>query len=204
MADIQLVVFDLYGTLIYLSKETKSYTGLFADLGLHRSEELKKARRIALTEDFEDLEGFIRKIKPGAFIDSKYYQQQVEEERDSALLYPETIRILNNLKEKKMKLGLISNLASPYKKPFFSLGISKYFDEVLFSCEVGLRKPDPRIYQRIIEKFRINPAQTLMTGDKVHADVEGPKFVGMKAIHLDRTGIALDSISSLEEVFQYL
>ena len=103
-----------------------------------------------------------------------------------------------------MKLGLISNLASPYRKPFFDLGLDIYFDEVLFSCDVGLTKPDPKIYQTMIDKLNINPEQALMTGDKVHADVDGPKAIGMRAIHLDRFKKSSNSISTLDRVLNLL
>ena len=204
MANIQAVVFDLYGTLIYLANETKPYAILFANLGLQTPEEVRQARRIALTEDFEDVARLVRRIKSNAQVDFASYQQEVEKERASASLYPETRAVLDKLKKQEIRLGLISNLASPYKNPFFNLGLNEYFDEVLFSCDVGLIKPDSRIYQKMIERLGINPAQTLMTGDKVHADVDGPRSIGINAVHLDRTNNSSKSISSLEGVFQYL
>lgn len=204
MANIQAVVFDLYGTLIYLADETKPYARLFADIGLQTPEEFRRARRIAITEDFDSLASLVRRIRPHAQIDLESYQQKIEKERASASLYPETRKVLEQLRDQKIRLGLISNLASPYKKPFFDLGLNSYFDKILFSCDVGLRKPDPRIYQKIIEHFGINPVQALMTGDKVHADVDGPKLIGMNAVLLDRTNNSQNSISTLDGVFQYL
>src|SRR3989344_3260830 len=201
MANIQAVVFDLYGTLIYLANETKSYARLFANLGLQTPEEVRQAKRIALTEDFEDVARLVRRIKSNAQVDFASYQQEVEKERASASLYPESRAVLDKLKKQEIRLGLISNLASPYKSPFFNLGLNEYFDEVLFSCDVGLIKPDSRIYQKMIERLGINPAQTLMTGDKVHADVDGPRSIGINAVHLDRTNNSLKSIFSLEGVF---
>ncbi len=64
MTNFQAVIFDLYGTLLYLSKETKPYARLFADLGLQRPEELKDARHIALTENFDRLTDLVGRIKP--------------------------------------------------------------------------------------------------------------------------------------------
>ena len=204
MADIKSVVFDLYGTLIYLADETKPYAKLFTDIGLKTLEEFRQVRRIALTEDFDNLADFVNKIKPNSQIDINIYQQELEKELKSASLYPETKGVLEKLRKQNIRLGLISNLASHYKRPFFDLGLNEYFDEILFSCDAGLRKPDSRIYQKIIERFRINPAQVLMIGDKVHADVDGPNSLGMNAVHLDRTKNSLNSISLLEGVFQYL
>ena len=204
MEDIQAVVFDLYGTLIYIAHETKPYLRLFSDIGLQTSREFRQARRIALTEDFDNFASFVKRIKLSVEVDFSQYQREIEEEIISATLFPEVNKVLGGLKERNLRLGLISNLASPYKMPFINLGLHEYFDSVLFSCDVGLRKPDPKIYQKMIEYLKINPAQALMTGDKVHADVDGPKSIGMNAVHLNRRNTSSNSISTLEGVFHYL
>ncbi len=204
---IQAVIFDLYGTLLHLSKETKPYARLFADLGLKTDLELKEARHIALTNNFDSLADLVQKIKPkGQFssIDFASYQREVEEERASATLYLETRDVLEKLRDQNIKLGLISNLASPYRKPFFDFGLEKFFDQVLFSCDVGLTKPDSRIYQMMTNRLNINPQQALMTGDKVHADVDGPRAIGMRAVHLNRRNATSDSILTLNGVFDFL
>ena len=202
--NILAVVFDLYGTLIYLADETRPYIRLFKDIGLQTSEGFKQASKIALTEDFDNLEDLVKKIKPDMQINLKPYQQELEKEIASAKLYPESREVLEELRKKNIKLGLISNLASSYKEPFFEFGLNEYFDEVLFSCDVGLRKTNPKIYQKMIKNLNINPAQVLMTGDSVSADVDGPKSIGMDAIHLHRKRASLYNISTLEGVFQYI
>ncbi len=207
MSHSQAVIFDLYGTLLYLAKETKPYARLFAELGLQRPEELKEARHIALTENFESLVDLVRRINPNGhskLIDFVSYEREVEEERASATLYPETRDVLEKLGDRELKLGLISNLASPYRKPFFDFGLDQYFDHILFSCDVGLTKPDSRIYQRMIDQLNINPEQALMTGDKVHADVDGPRAIGMRAVHLDRSNVTTNGILTLTGTFDYL
>ncbi len=75
---------------------------------------------------------------------------------------------------------------------------------MLFSCDVGLTKPDSRIYQMMTDRLNINPQQALMTGDKVHADVDGPRAIGMRAVHLDRSNATSNSILTLDGVFDYL
>lgn len=197
------VVFDLYGTLLYLTNETKPYVRLFLDLGLQTPEEFRKARRIAMTEDFNNLNSLAGRISPKSDID-KTYQKDVEKEIASAKLYRESKTVLEELKRRNLKLGLISNLASPYKEPFFDLGLDLYFDKVIFSCEVGLRKPDLRIYNLMIKSMGINPEKILMVGDKVHADVEGSRLAGMNAVHLNRNKESEKSIRTLEGIFQHL
>ena|SRR3989338_2620889 len=220
MADVKAVIFDLYGTLIYLAEETKPHERLFADIGLQTPDEVKQARRIALTENFNTLADFVKrinkikrdagtKIKSDIEIDIAQYEQELEAEKASASLYSETKSVLGDLRKRNIQVGLISNLASPYKEPFFKLGLAEYFDGVIFSCDAGFKKPDKRIYQKIIGMFNLNPAQALMTGDKVYADVDGPKSIGMNAVYLDRknpssSNPSSGSIFTLEGVFGYL
>jgi HAD superfamily hydrolase (TIGR01549 family) len=203
MAGIQAVVFDLYGTLISITKRTDPYARLFFESGMRNDERFRQARRISLTEDLT-LAELVEKILPGSAMDLSAYEQEIALERASTRLYPETEEVLEGLKARGFRLGLISNLASPYKRSFFDLGLQDYFDEVIFSCDAGWRKPEPGIYRMMLNRLDIDPCRTLMTGDKVPADVEGPRAVGMRAVHLDRKNASPGSIATLEGVFRYL
>ena len=200
--EIKAIVFDLYGTLIHNSNNTP-YLRLFQELCLS-PEEMKQAKRIAITEDFEDLSGLVKRIKPNVDIDLQPYQQEVAKCVESANAYPETKKFLEELKKRDLKLGLISNLASPYKKPFFNLELDKYFDLALFSCEIGLRKPDLQIYQKMLYQLECKASHCLMIGDKKHCDVDPPRALRMQAILIDRNVKEGLSIHSLDEVPLYL
>ncbi|MDO8510916.1 MAG: HAD family hydrolase [Nanoarchaeota archaeon] len=204
MDKIKAVIFDLYGTLIY-QQDTKPYLRLFLELGL-LPEEIRQARRIALTEDFQNLSGFVNRIKPDLSIDLQAYEEEVAQEVESAATFPETKKVLGELRGRGLPLGLISNLGSPYKRSFFNLGLDTYFQKVFFSCEVGISKPNLIIYERMLQELNINPSQALMIGDKVHCDIDPPKSIGMEAILIDRNKqySSTRSIQSLEEIFQYL
>jgi putative hydrolase of the HAD superfamily len=203
MEKIQAVIFDLYGTLLYLSKSSNPYFSLFKEIGL-TNEELKKAKRIAITQNFDNLSNLLKKLKREPPNNLNLYEQEINKEISSAKLYPETLNVLSKLRNKKLKIGLISNLASPYKKPFFNFRLDNFFDELIFSCDMGLQKPEKRIYQSMIEKLNIAPANMIMTGDKINADFDGPKSVGMNAVHLNRLENSTGSISTLEGIFDYL
>lgn len=204
MANVDLVIFDLYDTLIYLNNKTKPYKKLLSEINLQTTKEIKEAWRIALTENFSGLEEFVKRINPDLNLDIGFYEKELEREIKSASIYPETKDVLRKLKNKKIRLGLISNLASPYKKPFFDLDLNKYFDNILLSCDIGMRKPELDIYKKMIKLSGVNPNKSLMIGDKIREDVETPKSIGINAVHIDRANNSKDSISSLEEVFQYL
>ncbi len=205
MSEVSTIFLDLFGTLMYLANETKPYKRLFADLGLQTPQELQDARTIALSEDFENLSQLVARIKPGSKIDLTSYEREVEEECASAKLYPETLSVLKELKRREKTLFLISNLASPYKKPFFDLGLAPYFSQVLFSCKEGLIKDDIKIYQRALQRSNVDPSLVIMFGDKTRNDVEGPQQVGIRGILVDRENEhkVKEKINSLEGVLQY-
>lgn len=205
MSEIQAIIFDLFGTLLYLANETKPYKRLFADLGLQTPQELQHARITALSEDFENLDQLVARIKPGAKIDLASYEREIEEECASATLYPETLRVLEELRRRKVPLGLISNLASPYKKLFSEL--VPYFSVTIFSCAAGLIKSnsDPRIYEKCLLELDVDASKVVMFGDKIKNDVDGPRLVGIRGVLVDRKDEhnVEEKIKSLEEVFQY-
>ena len=85
-------------------------------------------------------------------------------------------------------VATISNLAAPYKKPVQALGIEKYFDVIVFSCDVGVAKPAPSIFQLALEQLGSSPAETIMVGDSYKSDVEGSSKIGVRGIQLVRNG----------------
>lgn len=54
------------------------------------------------------------------------------------------------------------------------------------SYEVGAFKPQPEIYHAALEFVDLPPERVLFVGDTLRADVDGPRAVGMKAVHIDR------------------
>ncbi|GAK10678.1 2-haloalkanoic acid dehalogenase [Geomicrobium sp. JCM 19039] len=64
---------------------------------------------------------------------------------------------------------------------FNSLGINKYCDSVIISDEVGLRKPDARIFALGIEQLNVQPEQALYVGDQYDTDIIGSRNKGLKA-----------------------
>ena len=205
---IELVVFDLYETLVDHHREGPSpFFRLFDDLRLNL-EEAKEAYHIALTENFDDLASFLRKIKPQARTQFPLqgYENATAQEVASTTPYPETLAVLEELRNRGLLLGMISNAGTAYKKPFFALGLDQYFDQVIFSCDVGLQKPDERIYKHLLRSAGVAPPHALMVGDKLDRDVYPPKAIGMQAVLLGRNNQSSYSpkIATLEGIFAYL
>jgi HAD superfamily hydrolase (TIGR01549 family) len=178
------IIFDLYNTLLYTKHKTKPYLNLFRSLGLSK-EEMNFWRDKVMTENFNSFEDLKNTINPSSNVYVEKYEYDVQEENDSTHLFDDTKFVLDEL-FKRYDLYLISNIATPYKKCFYNLGLDKWFREPIFSCDVGCSKPDPKIYDIVIQKSGLQPGQLLMIGDSVKADFEGSMNCGIKAILKDK------------------
>jgi len=97
----------------------------------------------------------------------------------------ETMATLERLREMSLRLGLVSNVSLlPHKlrEDVDALGIGRFMDTVAFSSEVGVRKPDPRIFVHALRGLGADPVHTVFVGDRVNDDVVGAQGVGMRTI----------------------
>ena len=89
------------------------------------------------------------------------------------------------LRARGLKLGLVSNycsLPSVVRRQARESELLQLMDASIFSCEIGLRKPHPRIYQTVLERLNVAPEGVVFVGDRLREDVMGPKALGMRAI----------------------
>jgi len=122
--------------------------------------------------------------------------------------YADVRPLLDSLQERDFKLGLISNATDLARKVVNHLGLSKYFETVVISDEVGFRKPDKRIFKLAASKANVSPSRILYVGDKFEVDVVGARGAGMNSILIDRAGIYSDvdciRIRTLNELRRFL
>ena len=89
-----------------------------------------------------------------------------------------------------LRLGLICNTGrTPGRTLRPALArrhLLRYLHACTFSDEVGLRKPDPRLFHATLTALGVGPAQSVHVGDDPMADVAGAKRAGLRAIHLRR------------------
>jgi HAD superfamily hydrolase (TIGR01549 family) len=204
MSGTEAVILDLYGTLMHVTEKKHALKRFCSDIGIETHDDRKQAKRIAITENFQDLAGLCYRIAPGVHEDLTRYEHDLDSELKSVELYPETLKVLHLLKDRGFKVGLISNVISQYKRPFFRLTLNGFFDEIIFSCDVGSAKPDAKIYELMMQRLDMFPDEMIMIGDSRGSDVLGPQSVGMRSLHLDRKGETPGSICSLESLFDYL
>ena len=126
--------------------------------------------------------------------------------------FPGALVLLATLRERGKRLGLITNgFAETHYEKLQLLGFERAFDAVLCADEVGMVKPDPRIFLRACELLGTTPAHAAMVGDRYFRDIVGAREAGLFTIYLDvhaetiGAGDAADvTVRSIEEVLAAL
>lgn len=93
----------------------------------------------------------------------------------------ELLRYISELKN-HYKIGLLSNIGSSWiRDQFLTSQEQVLFDEMVFSFEVGMIKPDPRIFELTCERLGVTLAETILVDD-IERYCEAAKRLGMKAV----------------------
>lgn len=90
----------------------------------------------------------------------------------------------------RVALGLISNAWSGLREVLRRLGLLDLFDVVVISAEVGLLKPDPRIYRLALERLQVPPPMAAFVDD-LPENVEAARALGLYGIRFQETEAAL-------------
>jgi len=121
----------------------------------------------------------------GAFFDELYaYYAGVQ----AWALYPEVAQVLDALDRAAIPAVVVSNFDSRLHGVLEQLGVHGRFRQVLCSSEVGVAKPDRRIFAAACEALGATPAATLHAGDSRGADFDGARAAGLQALLVCRGG----------------
>ena len=97
-------------------------------------------------------------------------------------IHPDILSTLKQLKESGIKLCLVSNADIIDKKYWGISPLKEYFDAVIFSCDVGIVKPDGKIYQLAMDKLNVSAADSIFAGDGGSNELYGAKAAGMATV----------------------
>jgi len=124
-------------------------------------------------------------------------------------LFDDVIPTLQGLKQRKLILGLLTNLNQDMQPICRQLNLEPYLDFVVTSEEAGADKPAPPVFLTALEKAGVEADQAIHIGDQYQQDVAGARGVGISPILIDRYGLYPEihdcpRIRSLSEVADYL
>lgn len=171
---IKAVVFDMYETLITLYGSPLYFgTQMAEDAGIPE-EEFQKIWRPAekdRTIGKISLEELLEKILKtyGCYSEAKMktiINKRINSRTESFKhMNPEIIPLLVKLKEKGIKIGLISNCFSEEAIAIKESELFQYFDAVCLSYDEGVQKPDLDIFEKCVEKLQVKAKECLYVGD---------------------------------------
>ena len=157
-----------------------------------------------------------RLIDSFIFFDLIYTTEKIDEIADAYIqelpfdnhLFEGAVEILDYL-ILKYKLHIITNgFEEVQHKKLKNSGIYHYFSTVTTSEEVGLKKPNPKVFLTALNKANSLPAQSVMIGDSLEADILGANNIGMQTIFYNYRNESISkkikSIDSLLEIKNYL
>lgn len=105
-------------------------------------------------------------------------------ERDKILFFDDARETLSKLKHKNLYLGIVTDTAQPLHVKISKLergGIGNFWDSIIASHEVGVQKPDPKIYQLALQQLGISSNQAVFVGHK-SSELDGARNVGLKTV----------------------
>ncbi len=118
----------------------------------------------------------------------------IQKDENNVQFFEGVRETLLSLKEKGYLLGIVTDTANPVhiKLNWFERGgFGHIWDCFIPSTAVGVRKPDPKIYQAALDQLGVSPDQTVFFGHKT-SELEGARVMGMKTIafNYDKDAVA--------------
>jgi putative hydrolase of the HAD superfamily len=208
------VIFDLWQTLVpwNVDEANRFYDQMADSVGVERERfrEVWLARRKHRETGLiaEHLRSIVAELDVEGDID-----ELIELRRDWAkrtlVPRPDALETLAELRRRGHRLGLISVCTEDVPQVWDETPLAGTLDETIFSCDVGVSKPDPRIYEIACERLGVEPAECLFVGDGANDELPGAERVGMTAVQLRAPGEQLtepgkkwrgSAIESLSEI----
>ncbi len=90
--------------------------------------------------------------------------------------------VLEDFRDRGIRTGLVSNWDVRCRVLVEALGLEPLFDELIISSELGVDKPDPRIFRSALERLQARPDRALMVGDSRRTDLRPAEDLGMRSV----------------------
>jgi putative hydrolase of the HAD superfamily len=189
---IKGVIFDLFHTLTGLESEWSDLPVTSDFLGIDRRAwdgVLHEKSRQRLTGELSDPFLILRDLAHQ--IDPTIPERKIREAvkiriqrfREALQRTPQAnVAVLKRLRKSGLWLGLISNADKMEVASWADCPLAGLFDFEVFSCDVGLVKPEPAIYRTCLDGLALSPRECLYVGDGGSNELVGAREVGMTTV----------------------
>ena len=208
---LKAAIFDLGGTLIHLDAtwerirearmnaidETIKAHGAALDLDHLKREYLRQheeeseyatrtLEEIEIQQSFNNLFDRLgveaRQRPPNEELVKRFFAAEME----SWMLFDGVVDMLQKVRAMGLKMGLLSNARNDWavREIMNQLDLTKFFDGILTSAAIGIRKPRPEPFRRILELLGVQASEAVMIGNSMEADVAGAQPLGIRTIRV--------------------
>ncbi len=216
MSKIKAVIFDMWDTLIYNDKNENIMLTLSSLMNIPPiRENWKHLEKAFMLKHYRTLEEAVADIAAYFHTSNHFVINKIKTLIKNALkprIFPDVIPVLKKLKERNYKLAIVSNTPSFGIKCLHS-SLFRYFDAVCLSCDLGIIKPDKRIFLTALKRLGTKPEETIMVGDNYQDDIKPAISIGMNAVLVKRNFNKLTwrethdygkTINSLKGIWKFL
>ncbi len=210
---IKAVLFDFWGTIVQQGEYSPlKQTYQLMRPRMHFGTFVEKFERVAMTKPFDDQNQMYNAafeefgMQPKDWIIEKLVGVW-NKNKLLAQPYPETMKVLEELKKKGIKLALIANtFQSSVDGLLEKFGMDKLFDVVCFSCDIGYIKTDIEMINHTLAQLGVSKEEAVMVGDSMQTDIVGAEKAGVFPVLIDRKGTReyTNKIASLTELDKFL
>jgi putative hydrolase of the HAD superfamily len=180
---MRAVIFDLWDTLVLYDVEQSRVTErLIAErLGMKPDRFHEVWRQGRSERDGGSLADSFRSVGATDELLPELLDLRRNAFREVAVPQEGALETLLELRERGFRLGMISVCSEEVAELWEETPFAGLFDSTVFSCSVGLRKPDPAIYRLALGELGVEPGEALFVGDGANDELAGAERVGMRA-----------------------
>lgn len=111
-------------------------------------------------------------------------RRELQELLDHSFLYGGTLEALREMGKEGYRKALVSNASANARPLLRHLGLNSLFDEIVFSCDEGIAKPDPAIYGRALSRLGLSSDECLFIGDGACQELDGARRAGIRTVRI--------------------
>jgi putative hydrolase of the HAD superfamily len=200
---VSAVIFDFYGTLArFADTEGSNYEAVLAAHGytperavfdgyFARYDGVEHAEHSVSEEAYEEwVRTRLRDLVSACGVPGRHAGDLVDalraSDRGPMVAYPEAAATLAALRRLGFSIGVCSNWGWELDAFLDEVGLLSLVDVGVTSARAGSRKPHPGIFGVSVDALGVAAADTVFVGDSWGPDVQGPRRVGMTAVHVWR------------------
>jgi putative hydrolase of the HAD superfamily len=181
---MRAVIFDLWDTLVdYDVEHFRATEGRIAELiGVEPEVFHRRWRNGRGEREIGSLADSYRAVGAPDELLPQLVEIRHEAFRHACVPRAGAVETLHELHRCGLRLGMISVCSEETALLWDETPFAGLFDSTVFSCSVGLRKPDPAIYRLALDELGVEPADALFVGDGANDELAGAERVGMRTV----------------------